>query len=173
MARQKTTQANTAKKAAKAKAPKAEKTKDVDAPATPTLTAVTTPESATTKQLSALDAAAQVLGETGGAMTTKELIGVMAARGYWTSPKGQTPHATLYAAILREIQAKGAASRFAKVGRARTRCGRRCRLSPSSRTPQRKDKHHASFPETASSQGRTEGGLVRPRRQRQDVHLPC
>jgi hypothetical protein len=42
---------------------------------------------------------------------------VRAARGYWTSPKGQTPHATLYAAILREIQAKGAASRFAKLGR--------------------------------------------------------
>jgi hypothetical protein len=47
----------------------------------------------------------------------KELIGVLAARGYWTSPPGQTPHATLYAALLREIQGKAGASRFVQVGR--------------------------------------------------------
>src|SRR5207248_11722487 len=39
-------------------------------------------------KLSALDAAAKVLGETGQAMTCKELIAAMAAKGYWTSPGG-------------------------------------------------------------------------------------
>ncbi len=43
----------------------------------------------------------------------------MAAQGYWTSPAGKTPHATLYAAILREITTKGKASRFAKAERGR------------------------------------------------------
>jgi hypothetical protein len=89
----------------------------MDTPAVQVPTPTATPEPATDNRLSALDAAAKVLGETGGAMTTKELIGVMAARGYWTSPQGQTPHATLYAAILREIQAKAGASCFVKVGR--------------------------------------------------------
>jgi hypothetical protein len=28
-------------------------------------------------------------------MTCKELIGAMAAKGYWTSPGGKTPEATL------------------------------------------------------------------------------
>jgi hypothetical protein len=66
------------------------------------------------KKLSALDAAAKVLGETGTPMTCKELIGAMAAKGYWTSPGGKTPDATLAAAILREISVKGPESRFAK-----------------------------------------------------------
>jgi hypothetical protein len=92
MASKKTTPADTAKKAPKSKTSKASKTKEADAQAS---TPATTPESTTEKRLSALDAAAKVLGETGGTMTTKELIGAMAARGYWTSPKGQTPHATL------------------------------------------------------------------------------
>ena len=61
-----------------------------------------------------LDAAAQVLRERAQAMTTKALIGVMALKGYWTSPNGQTPHATLYAAIAREIATQGDASRFVK-----------------------------------------------------------
>jgi hypothetical protein len=66
---------------------------------------------------SALDAAAKVLGETGEPMTSKMLIDAMAAKGYWTSPGGQTPHATLFAAISREIKAKGTESRFVKVDR--------------------------------------------------------
>jgi hypothetical protein len=68
-------------------------------------------------KLSALDAAAKVLGETGVAMTCKELIETMAAKGYWTSPGGKTPHATLYAAILRETVTKGANARFKKTER--------------------------------------------------------
>jgi hypothetical protein len=35
----------------------------------------------------------------------------------WTSPGGKTPHATLYSAILREIQVKGDAARFVKAER--------------------------------------------------------
>ena len=69
------------------------------------------------KRLSALDAAAKVLDEIGRAMTCQELIAVMAARGYWTSPGGKTPQATLYSAILREITTKGTDSRFRKTER--------------------------------------------------------
>jgi hypothetical protein len=47
-------------------------------------------------------------------MTCKELIGAMAAKGYWTSPGGRTPDATLAAAIIREIAVKGDQSRFVK-----------------------------------------------------------
>ena len=50
-------------------------------------------------------------------MTCKELIAVMAAKGYWTSHGGQTPDATLYSAILREIGTKGADARFVKAER--------------------------------------------------------
>jgi hypothetical protein len=67
-----------------------------------------------TGKMSALDAAAKVLAEEGRPMTAKELIDAMAAKGYWTSPGGKTPHATLSAAIGTEINKKGAASRFAK-----------------------------------------------------------
>jgi hypothetical protein len=67
------------------------------------------------KKLSALDAAAKVLGDKGVAMTCQELIGVMAAKGYWSSPGGKTPAATLYAGIIKEIETKGADSRFKKT----------------------------------------------------------
>lgn len=48
------------------------------------------------KKLSALDAAAKVLGEAGQPMNCQEMIQAMAAKGYWTSPGGKTPSATLY-----------------------------------------------------------------------------
>jgi hypothetical protein len=67
------------------------------------------------KKMSALDAAAKVLGEKGTSMTTGELVEAMSKKGYWSSPNGLTPAATLYAAILREINAKGKESRFAKT----------------------------------------------------------
>lgn len=73
----------------------------------------------TSKRMSALDAAAKVLGESDEPMATKQMIDAMSAKGYWTSPGGQTPHATLYAAILREINVKGAEARFAKTDRGR------------------------------------------------------
>jgi hypothetical protein len=45
------------------------------------------------------------------------MIEQMAAKGLWTSPGGATPHATLYSAILREIQVKGNEARFKKTER--------------------------------------------------------
>ena len=69
------------------------------------------------KKLSALDAAAKVLGETGKALTSTELIEAMAAAGYWRSPKGKTPQATLYSALAREIAIKGTKARFRKTER--------------------------------------------------------
>ena len=74
-------------------------------------------KAATPKRLSALDAAAQVLRETGQPMNCQEMIGAMAAKGYWTSPGGKTPAATLYSALLREIKVKGAQARFQKTER--------------------------------------------------------
>ncbi len=69
------------------------------------------------KRVSALDAAAQVMAKAGKPMRAKELIAAMADQKLWTSPGGKTPHATLYAAMVREINTKGKASRFIKVGR--------------------------------------------------------
>lgn len=69
------------------------------------------------KKPSALDAAAKVLGEAGAPMNCQEMIHAMAEKGYWTSPGGQTPHATLYSAIVREINVKGKDARFVKAER--------------------------------------------------------
>lgn len=83
-------------------------------------TKATTPKAGKTKKpkaegkMSALDAAAKVLAEEGRPMTAKELIEAMATKGYWTSPGGKTPDATLSAALGTEINKKGDASRFAK-----------------------------------------------------------
>jgi hypothetical protein len=68
-------------------------------------------------KLSALDAAAKVLEERGEPMTTGEMIDEMAAKKYWTSPGGKTPAATLYSAILREVNLKGKDARFKKTER--------------------------------------------------------
>lgn len=68
-------------------------------------------------KMSSLDAAVKVLTEAGTPMTTKAMIDVMAAKGYWTSPGGQTPAATLYSAVIREIAKKGGEARFVKVER--------------------------------------------------------
>ena len=69
------------------------------------------------KKLSALDAAVRVLGESGQAMNCQEMIAAMAAKGYWTSPGGKTPSATLYSSILRELKTKGGEARFRKTER--------------------------------------------------------
>ena len=50
-------------------------------------------------------------------MTSTALIDAMAEQHLWSSPGGKTPEATLYAAMLREITAKGKESRFKKVDR--------------------------------------------------------
>ena len=69
------------------------------------------------KKVSALDAAAKVLGEQGKPMTSQEMIDEMSRKKYWTSPNGATPQATLYAAIMREIKVKGKDARFVKTER--------------------------------------------------------
>ena len=68
-------------------------------------------------KLSALDAAAKILEESGQPMNCQAMIQEMAAKGYWTSPKGKTPAATLYSALLREIKLKGKQARFQKTAR--------------------------------------------------------
>ncbi|MFM9146166.1 MAG: winged helix-turn-helix domain-containing protein [Phycisphaerales bacterium] len=75
------------------------------------------PEPKKARKMGALDAAAIVLADAGKPMRSKDLIAEMAKRGLWTSPGGKTPEATLYAAILREIGAKGTAARFARAGK--------------------------------------------------------
>ncbi len=69
------------------------------------------------KRVSAIDAAAEVLRKRGEPMKARDLIATMSEQGLWTSPHGKTPHSTLYAAMLREISAKGAKARFKKVDR--------------------------------------------------------
>lgn len=100
-----------AKKTTTKKASTTKKTKA--APAAKPRAAKAKPE-AKAKKMSALDAAAKVLGETGEPMTTKELIDAMAAKGYWTSPCGKTPERTLYSALARDVDARGKESRFKK-----------------------------------------------------------
>jgi hypothetical protein len=58
-----------------------------------------------------------VLRENKRPSSCPELIKQMATNGYWTSPKGKTPSSTLPAALMREVQLRGKASRFAKTGR--------------------------------------------------------
>jgi hypothetical protein len=96
MAKKQATKKASAKTAAK---PKAARTKPAD------------------DKLSQLDAAVKVLTEVGDPMTTKAMIDAMAVKGYWISPGGQTPAATLYSALIREIAKKGAEARFVKVDR--------------------------------------------------------
>lgn len=75
------------------------------------------PESDTTKpipvadKMSGLDAAWLVLKKECRFMTAKEIVEVAIERGYWQS-NGATPHATIAAAIYREIKLKGTESRF-------------------------------------------------------------
>jgi len=66
------------------------------------------------KRVSALDAAAQVVAGAKVPMRAKEMIAEMEAKGLWKSPGGKTPEATLYAAIIREITARGEKARFKK-----------------------------------------------------------
>jgi hypothetical protein len=58
-----------------------------------------------------------VLAESSQPMNTREMIETLAVKKLWTSPGGKTPHATLYSAILREINEKGKDARFVKTER--------------------------------------------------------
>jgi len=64
---------------------------------------------------SGLDAAAKVLADATEPLSAGEMVERMLTRGLWRT-NGKTPANTLYAAILREINAKGDAARFRKAG---------------------------------------------------------
>jgi hypothetical protein len=102
-ARQK--RAAAAKTAAPAKTPKAPKPKEA--------------KTTKTKRISLLEAAATVLADTKAPMQAKALVDAVVERGMWKPGAGKTPHATLYAAIVREIAEKGKDARFRKVERGR------------------------------------------------------
>jgi hypothetical protein len=110
-ATKKSTKATTTKKNAKATSAKTEA-------ASKNAKAVTKKDKpAKPKKVSALDAAAQVLAASTEPMTCQGMIDAMAAKGLWSSPNGKTPSATLYAAILREINRLGKEARFKKTER--------------------------------------------------------
>ena len=77
----------------------AEETVETMAEANPGKTKMATTNRKSDGKLSALDAAAKVLAEAGQPMTAKAMIDAMAAKGYWTSPAGQTPQGTLYTVV--------------------------------------------------------------------------
>ena len=110
--KKRTKKATKFKKATSSKKSAPKKTATKKAKAAPTKKATTKP-----KRVSAIDAAAQVLKKTGKPMRAQELITAMAEQKLWISPGGKTPHATIYAAVVREINTKGSAARFTKVER--------------------------------------------------------
>jgi hypothetical protein len=67
--------------------------------------------------MSCLNAAAKVLAEKGEPLNCRDMIEAMGTKGYWTTPGGLTPHASLYSSIAREIRDKGKESRFKKSER--------------------------------------------------------
>ena len=73
--------------------------------------------------LSGLDAAAKVLAEAGEPLSCKQMVERAFEKGYWQSD-GKTPHATIYSAILREIQKKGDQARFRKADRGKFALGK-------------------------------------------------
>ena len=117
MATKKATTKTTRAKSAAAKATKKAATKKAAPKKAPAKQAKAKPAPAGDKKLSAIDAAAKVLAESQQSMNCKEMIEALAAKKLWTSPGGKTPHATLYSAILREINAKGKDARFKKTER--------------------------------------------------------
>ena len=67
------------------------------------------------RKISGLDAAAKVLTESKEPLNATTIAEKAIAAGWVTN--GQTPHATLYAALIREIAVKGRESRFKKTER--------------------------------------------------------
>ena len=67
------------------------------------------------KRLSGLDLAAKVLAESKEPLQAKAIAERAIAAGWKTN--GKTPHATLYAAMIREIAKKGKDARFVKTDR--------------------------------------------------------
>ena len=63
------------------------------------------------KRISGLTAAFMVLVDAGKELGVKKVVEIAAEKGWWKSGAA-TPHATVYAAIIREIGTKGDKSRF-------------------------------------------------------------
>jgi len=74
------------------------------------------------KKPSGLDLAAKVLADSKEPLAAKAIAERAIAAGWKTS--GKTPHATLYAAMIREIRDKGKESRFEKVDRGLFKAGK-------------------------------------------------
>lgn len=83
--------------------------------AKPTKNATRSKQANKPKRVSGLDLAAKVLAESGEPLQAKAIAERAIAAGWQTA--GKTPHATLYAAMIREIANKGKASRFKKTDR--------------------------------------------------------
>jgi hypothetical protein len=106
----------TSGKAAQQKAAKeAAKTSKPSAAAQPSKSAVKMGRKSSSK-MSGLDAAAKVLADAGKPLTAQEIVDAMLAKGLWKTG-GKTPHATIYAAMIREIAKKGSNGRFRKTDR--------------------------------------------------------
>lgn len=56
-----------------------------------------------------------MLGESKEPLNTKQMFEKMVTKKYWTSPGDKTPPATLYSAIVLEIQTKDKDARFRKI----------------------------------------------------------
>lgn len=86
--------------------------------ATPKGAGVHKAKSSATKEatLSGLDAAHSVLVSEGAPMNVQSITKTIFGKKLWTT-SGKTPHATIAAAIMREIATKAAKSRFVKAGR--------------------------------------------------------
>jgi len=115
------TMATKSKRRTTPRAPKASKrTARGTEPGTRTKRNANAPSPANPKRagrVSALDAAARVLADARTPLRAKEMVAEMEAKGLWKSPGGKTPEATLYAAIIREIAARGSKARFQKLER--------------------------------------------------------
>ena len=70
-----------------------------------------------------LDLAVKVLAEASKPMTAGEMVDVMLKKNLWQT-KGATPGATLYAALIREIAAKGKTARFRRAEVKETKDGK-------------------------------------------------
>lgn len=67
-------------------------------------------------KVSGLDIAAAILKEAGQPMHVSQVLKIMMDKSMWKTG-GKTPQATIYAAIIREIKAKGDQARFKKINK--------------------------------------------------------
>lgn len=110
----KTTKNTKTGKAVRPKLPKTEPAAGGETVAPPEKPAKGKKSSPEGRKLTGLDAAAKVLAEVGTPLKCTEIVERALKQGYWQT-NGQTPSATLYSAMLREINVKGKDSRFQRT----------------------------------------------------------